>query len=75
MSVGGVQLADGRAARYPSLDGQGIAVDPHQERPNLTWVQLTERFGLEVALQLQEQAAIAEQAHLVDGCDLEHQVR
>ena len=32
-----VILTGGAVARYPSLDGEGIALTPHQERPDVTW--------------------------------------
>lgn len=71
----GLRLADGRVATFPSLDGQGIAVDPHAERPDVTWLDITERFGLDIALRLQQSAAAAELAHVSSGqCSLEIEV-
>lgn len=65
-----VRLADGRVARYPSLNGEGIALTPHQERPDVTWAALADEFGPEVARVLTLQAQAAEEAHVASGCAL-----
>jgi len=66
----GVRLADGRRAAYPSLDGEGIAVDPHQERPDVTWSECEARWGLETASLLQVQAEANARQHVEHGCTL-----
>lgn len=58
---------EGRVLPYPSLDGEGLAGDPHQERPVVAWADLTRLYGLNVTLALQEQASSAELAHVQNG--------
>jgi hypothetical protein len=55
---------EGQRVTYPSLDGAGMAVEPHQERPTITWAELSDRFGSSAVLQLQDAAAAAELRHL-----------
>ena len=68
-----VILTGGAVARYPSLDGEGIALTPHQERPDVTWQALADEFGQDVARVLRLQALAAELHHL-DTCTLTEDV-